>query len=223
MAVLTRGLSRLRSAFDVAFPNRDRASDGWIGDAAHASGVSGHNPESSGHAEWTDGDSKDEVRAIDVDSDLGNPHVSMQMVIDHMRKLPNLTSVLWYMIYDRLIYVTPDFDPVPYDGPSPHTEHAHFSGARSQSSDENTTFDWRFDELLGDNEMGADEFFASVAKAVRGDSDATGADRNNRNNFATAVRFALGYNWNQQQGDGAVDPVMALLRTVISKFPVAKK
>jgi hypothetical protein len=221
MAVLTKGLTHLRSALDSAFPSRDRSSDGWIGDAAHLAGVSGHNPESSGHAEWTDGDSKDEVRAIDVDSDLGNPRVDTQMVVDHIRGLPNVASVIWYIIYDHRIYVAPDFKAQPYEG-APHTEHIHVSGARSQSSDENTTFNWRFDELLGDNEMSVDEYFASVAKAVRGDSDATGADRNNRNNFAIALRFGLGYNWNQQQGDDAVDPVMGLLRTIIGKFPVAK-
>ncbi len=48
----------LRAQVNTRWPNRDKASDGWIGDAAHAARVSDHNPDSQG---W--------VHAIDIDKD----------------------------------------------------------------------------------------------------------------------------------------------------------
>lgn len=59
---------------------------------------------------------------------------------------------------------------------------------------------WTYEEWLRstqpeqqeDEEMDAAEFFASAAKAARGDADATGGDRTNRNNAVQVIRFALG-------------------------------
>lgn len=50
----------LRSQIDKKWPKRDRRSDGWIGDTAHAARVSDHNPDKSG---W--------VHALDIDENLG--------------------------------------------------------------------------------------------------------------------------------------------------------
>lgn len=57
---------KLRSQVNRAFPNRDLASDGWIGDSSHAAVVSDHNPC------WTcTGDRYGVVRAVDIDASLG--------------------------------------------------------------------------------------------------------------------------------------------------------
>lgn len=50
----------LRKQIDAAFPFRDKRSDGWIGDRAHAARVSDHNPDRDG---W--------VHAIDIDENMG--------------------------------------------------------------------------------------------------------------------------------------------------------
>jgi hypothetical protein len=72
----------------------------------------------------------------------------MQVVIDHMRKLPNLSSVIRYMIFNKKKYhYSNGFQPVAYTGDNDHTEHAHFSGAWSEAADQNTTFDFKFEEL----------------------------------------------------------------------------
>src|SRR5690625_6390237 len=44
-AYLALSLARLRSQVSQTFPKRGTASDGWIGDAAHAATNSDHNPD----------------------------------------------------------------------------------------------------------------------------------------------------------------------------------
>jgi hypothetical protein len=83
-----------------------------------------------------------------MDSDLHDPTCNAQDVVDHIRRLPNISSVLRYMIYNRTMYHVRDgFAPTAYSGSSAHTEHIHFTGAWSQAADNNTSFDYRLDEV----------------------------------------------------------------------------
>jgi hypothetical protein len=50
---------KLREQVNWSFPNRDKRSDGWIGDRAHANRKSLHNPDRNG---W--------VHALDLDADF---------------------------------------------------------------------------------------------------------------------------------------------------------
>ena len=61
-ARLVAGGVVLRDQTNKRWPGRDKRSDGWVGDKAHASRKSDHNPDSRG---W--------VHAIDIDADLLGP------------------------------------------------------------------------------------------------------------------------------------------------------
>lgn len=129
MAVLTKALTRLRTDFNTACPTRDKASDGWIGDLAHQTGSSGHNPDESGKGEYEDADNIDEVRAIDVDKDLRCGTVTMLKIIQKILQTPNDLKRLKYIIFNRVIWSKSNgWQPRAYTGSNPHDKHAHFSG-----------------------------------------------------------------------------------------------
>lgn len=162
--VLTRGMTNLRNQINKVGPERDKASDGTIGNAAHATGTSGHNPDLTGNAEYKDGDSKDEVRAIDTDnSGPWLPGVTAEKIVQHLvekGRSGNLETQIRYLIYNRRIWAaSTGWVTQVYNGASPHTEHIHASGAYNQAADENTTYDYGLESLvIEDMAITPDEF-----------------------------------------------------------------
>lgn len=148
---LTPGLTNLRNQVNVRFPLRDKKSDGTIGDTAHQNeSSSDHNPDDTPGSRpgWEDADHQPDVRAWDMDSDLNDPEVSCQELVDHVRHLPGVSAVLRYIIYNRIIYEASNgWAGRPYTGPSAHTEHAHFSGQRTEAADQNKDFNYKLEEL----------------------------------------------------------------------------
>lgn len=135
MATLIPSLVKLRSEFNLINPNRDKRSDGWIGDPAHAARESDHNPDSRGL-----------VHAIDVDKTGPWDGVSFDALVKRVlateRKKwrdPNDKCRLSYVIWNGYLYDKDnDFQPVKYSGDNPHTEHAHFSGRSERSCEQDT-------------------------------------------------------------------------------------
>lgn len=149
MPTLTDGLKNLQRQLDAAFPRRHRP-DGWIGDAAHRTRTSGHNPDDTPGSKpaWSaDPDNLAEVRALDVDADLG-PGVSSLALVDHLIRLPKLATVVRYLIHrGRIYHARSGFLAERHTG-APHDGHIHVEGAWSQAGDTNTTFDYRLEDLV---------------------------------------------------------------------------
>ena len=129
---LSQSAIQLREQIDDTFPDRDRSSDGWIGDTRHAARKSDHNPDEQG---W--------VRAIDIDRDLagkkGKPDL-MPDLVDQIRALAKRGDKrIAYIIFDgRICSPRKAWRWRPYDGTNQHRTHAHFSFTKQ--GDENRSF-----------------------------------------------------------------------------------
>ena len=99
MARLVAGGVRLRAQVDRRWPKRDKRSDGWIGDKAHQSRPSDHNPDNRG---W--------VHAIDIDADLNGPgkgRAAAQQLADEIvayaaSGLPGSDRIKYVVFNDRV-------------------------------------------------------------------------------------------------------------------------
>jgi len=133
MAILIPCLDELFDEFDQLAPDRDTASDGWVGDSAHADRTSDHNPDESGAVPIHDADSVDEVHAIDVDDTLrcdGDPSMEdcVQVILKRCRD--GREHRLRYIIYERRIWEqSNDWREEYYSGSNAHDQHAHFSAS----------------------------------------------------------------------------------------------
>lgn len=132
---LAPSLVEFRDEINERYPHRDKASDGWIGDASHAARTSSHNPLWSAPGKWSG-----VVRAIDVDNN-GAPGEMTPLVNDVMKAAIG-DSRVWYVIYNRKIYSrTYGWKPRAYTGSNSHDHHVHIS-LREEISAWETTARW---------------------------------------------------------------------------------
>lgn len=121
---LNKALTNFRREINERWPNRDKRSDGWIGDTAHQATQSDHNPDPDGS-----------VDAIDIDVDGIDVQLTLAAAIHH--------EATWYVIYNRRITSRTMSGGLgvwhTYYGSSPHTEHIHVS---SRQTHENSTKPW---------------------------------------------------------------------------------
>lgn len=107
----------LREQIDDAFLDRDRSSDGWIGDSRHSARVSDHNPDENG---W--------VRAIDIDKDLRSHKSAAFDLADQLRICGKSDKRIKYVIFSsKIASQKSKFEWKPYDGLNPHNHHIHVS------------------------------------------------------------------------------------------------
>jgi len=117
--LLCKAGQQLREQIDDSFPDRDRKSDGWIGDARHQrAGTSDHLPDK------VDG----YVRAIDVDKDLDSRASTGAYLADQIRICAKRDKRIKYVIYSGKIASAKSFWRWrTYSGINRHDKHIHIS------------------------------------------------------------------------------------------------
>lgn len=119
MARKAKSLDALLAQVNAAYPDRDKSSDGWIGDAAHQATVSDHNPNGAGV-----------VQAIDITHDPRHGLDSGKLA---EKLLASRDPRIKYIISNRRIaasYKTGGVMPWtwrPYNGANAHDHHVHIS------------------------------------------------------------------------------------------------
>jgi hypothetical protein len=134
-------LVSLRTEFNTLAPSRDRSSDGSIGDSAHASSSSDHNPDETAKTPFEDADSLNEVHAIDVDADLRKSGWSMTKAVEVIvtRHRTGADNRLQNVIYNRRIWSASwGWTARTYTGSNPHDKHAHFSSRYTTAQEQDT-------------------------------------------------------------------------------------
>ena len=124
---LARSLIQLRKEIDAAFPERSTRSDGSIGDAAHATRASDHNPWVRDPAGIVDG----VVTAIDVTDDDASG-ADMHKLVEWLTQVSRDPRIK-YLIHEGRIYSSyptssaPAWAARPYSGVNAHKQHLHIS------------------------------------------------------------------------------------------------
>jgi hypothetical protein len=125
---LCKAGQQLRLQIDDSYADRDRTSDGWIGDTRHSARPSDHNPDATGF-----------VRAIDVDRDLSGkakpdlmPDLADQIRLCAKRGDKRIS----YVIFNgRIASTKKAWAWRPYDGINKHNHHCHISFTKKGDAD----------------------------------------------------------------------------------------
>jgi hypothetical protein len=126
--ILCKAGQQLRLQVDDSYSDRDRTSDGWIGDTRHQARPSDHNPDAEGI-----------VRAIDIDRDLSGkakpdlmPDLADQLRLCGKRGDKRIS----YIIFDgRIASSKKSWAWRPYDGSNKHNHHCHISFTKKGDAD----------------------------------------------------------------------------------------
>jgi hypothetical protein len=128
--VLCKAGQQLREQFDDTFPDRDRRSDGWIGDLRHSARPSDHNPDPKAGMV---------VRAIDIDRDVhksGKPDLMPDIADQIRRAAKHGERRVSYIIFDgRIASSRMGWRWRKYRGSNPHTKHCHISFTKQGDTD----------------------------------------------------------------------------------------
>jgi len=127
---VAKSLLKLREQVDAAVPARSKSSDGTIGDAAHASRSSDHNP-------WVKDAGTGVVTAMDITHDPSHG-VDSYALADHLREV--VDPRVKYVISNYRIW-NPSVSPAwrRYTGTNPHNHHVHISVKPTKSLYDDTS------------------------------------------------------------------------------------
>ncbi|WP_327029701.1 hypothetical protein OG989_04045 [Micromonospora sp. NBC_01740] len=144
---LNRALTGFRAAVNAAYPNRDKASDGTIGDAAHKAGTSDHNEDPDGS-----------VDAWDMDVDLRSDNDAA--AIERLKKVFQAHPAARYWIHDgQIAHRSTGWRRERYTGSNRHDKHVHWN---SNEATEDSTVPW----VIEGDDMTRDEVKAAAREAL---------------------------------------------------------
>jgi hypothetical protein len=124
---LCKAGQQLRLQVDDTYSDRDRTSDGWLGDVRHSARTSDHNP-----------DSKGIVRAIDIDRDLAGKKKPdfMSDLADQIRLCAKSDKRISYVIFQgKIASSRMGWRWRKYSGINPHNTHCHVSFTKKGDAD----------------------------------------------------------------------------------------
>jgi hypothetical protein len=126
---LCKAGQQLRLQFDDTYEDRDKRSDGWIGDLRHTSRPSDHNPDPKTGV----------VRAIDVDKDVhrySKPDL-MPDIADQLRRAAKRGEKrISYIIFQgKIASPRMGWRWRKYRGSNPHNMHCHISFTKAGDKD----------------------------------------------------------------------------------------
>lgn len=147
---IAESLKKLREQINEAFPNRSKVSDGAIGDAAHASRDSDHNP-------WVKDGSQGVVTAIDI---THHPATGFDANLLAAALVGGRDPRIKYVIWNKRIVKNYPSRGVaawkwqPYTGKNAHSHHLHIS-VNADKSLYDSREEWDLDILKGSAIFGA--------------------------------------------------------------------
>jgi hypothetical protein len=164
---VAKSLLELRDEVDRRSPDRSKASDGTIGNAAHAARTSDHNP-------WVQDGGTGVVTAMDITNDPEHGFDSSDFA-DWLRKRckSGMENRVKYVISDRRIASATHENWAwrAYSGSNPHEHHVHISVLSTKNHYDNTS-SWGWDEE--DDVSKADAVAALQDKSLVRNIDAEG-------------------------------------------------
>jgi hypothetical protein len=125
-ARLSKSVIQFREQADDAYPDRDRRSDGTIGDARHSKTKSDHNPcPNTGF-----------VRAFDLDASLDGKNATAHYLANQIRINAKRDKRIAYVIFNKRIASKRTlWRWIKYRGTNPHTQHIHISFTKAGDKD----------------------------------------------------------------------------------------
>lgn len=144
---VAKSLLKMRDQFNKMAPNRNKKSDGTIGDAAHASRSSDHNP-------WVKDGKTGVVTAMDITHDPKNG-VDTWAIAEFMRTARD--ARVKYVISNKRIWSssTSPYQWRRYTGSNPHSSHMHVS-VHSTKARYDSEAEWRLTSASGPAPVGPD-------------------------------------------------------------------
>jgi hypothetical protein len=139
---MAKSLETLLAQLNTLYPHRSKISDGGIGDAAHATRTSDHNPWY--RAETGTGIVTARDFTHDPDGGINCNALATWLVNSRDRRIK-------YVIWNRRIWTASSVKWVEYHGTNPHTNHLHLSVVASVLCDDTRL--WKLSTATEDDDM----------------------------------------------------------------------